>query len=164
MQTTWKTQLKYARYTNHLQFPLRCLHDNLIPNDVYLKPQLRDLKNRKILDKASGHLLQNRINENHNIRKALRSSIEKAKCDLSNTLNQEHLYHAENSQLNLLKKLAKARERQLRKFTKLHVWKHSQEQAETSSQTPISTDKSKCVIHLSSHNNNEYEKELLEKE
>ena len=64
-----KTELKYARYTNHLQYSLRCLHNNLIPNDLCLKPKLQDPKSRKILDKASRLLLQNRIHENHYIRK-----------------------------------------------------------------------------------------------
>ena len=52
-----KTQLKHARYTNHLRFSLRCLHNNLIPNDLYLKPKMQDPKSRKILDKASLLLL-----------------------------------------------------------------------------------------------------------
>ena len=86
-----KTQLKHARYTNHLRFSPRCLHNNLISNDLYLKPKLRYPKCHKILDKASRLLLQNRIHENHKIRKTLQSSIEKAKSDLFNTLNQEHL-------------------------------------------------------------------------
>ena len=56
-----KTELKHSRYTNRLQYSLRRLHINLIPNDLYLKPKLRDRKSRKILDKASRLLLQNRI-------------------------------------------------------------------------------------------------------
>ena len=63
-----KTQLKHARYTKHLRFSLRCLHNNLIPNDLYLTPKMQDPKSGKILDKTSRLLLQNRINENHNIR------------------------------------------------------------------------------------------------
>ena len=64
-----KTELKYARYTNHLRYSLRCLHNNLIPNDFYLKPKLQDPKSHKMLDKASRPLLQNRNHENHYIRK-----------------------------------------------------------------------------------------------
>ena len=84
-----KTELKYARYTNHLRCSLRCLHNNLIPNDLYLKPKLQDQKSRKILDKASRLLLQNRIHENHNIRKDLQSSIKQTTDNLSDTLTQE---------------------------------------------------------------------------
>ena len=83
-----KTELRYARYTNHLRYSLRCLHNNLIPNDLCLKPKLQDPKSRKILDKASRHLLQNRIHENHYIRKNLQSSIKQATDNLSNTLTQ----------------------------------------------------------------------------
>ena len=117
-----KTQLKSARYTNHLRFSLRCLHNNLIPNDLYLKPKMEDPKSRKILDKASHLLLQNRIHENQNIRKTLQSSIEKTKWDLSNALNQEHLsYMQKIHNSTYQKELAKAKERQLKIFTKLHV-------------------------------------------
>ena len=56
------------------------------------------------------------------------------------------------------KELAKAKERQLKKFTKFHVKKHGQ-QAETCN----STDKSKWVINIFSHDINKDEKELLEK-
>ena len=154
-----KTQLKHARYTNHLRFSLRCLHNNLIPNDLYLKPKMQDPKSRKILDKASRLLLQNRIHENHNIRKTLQSSIQKTKWELSNTLNQEHLsYMQKIHNSTYQKELAKAKERQLKKFTKLHVKKLVQ-QAETCN----STNKSKWVINLSSHDINKDEKELLEK-
>ena len=51
------------------------------------------------------------------------------------------------------KELAKANERQLKKFTKLHVKKHGQ-QAETCN----STDKSKWVINFSSYDINKDEK------
>ena len=81
-----KTELKYARYTNHLRYSLGCLHNSLIPNDLYLKPKLQDPKSRKILDKASRLLLQNRIHENHNIRKDLQSSIKQTTDNLSDTL------------------------------------------------------------------------------
>ena len=56
------------------------------------------------------------------------------------------------------KELAKGKERQLKKFTKLHVKKLAQ-QAETCN----STDKSKWVVNLSSHDISKDEKELLEK-
>ena len=46
-----------------------CLHNKLTPNDLYLKPKLQDPKGCKILDKASRLQLQNRIHENHYIRK-----------------------------------------------------------------------------------------------
>ena len=52
-----ETELKYARYTNHLRYSLRYFHNNLIPNDLYLKPKLPDPKSHKILDKASRFLL-----------------------------------------------------------------------------------------------------------
>ena len=84
-----KTELKYARYTNHLRYSLRCLHNNLILNDLYLKPKLQDAKSRKILDKASRLLLQNRIHENHYIRKNLNSSIKQTTDNLSDTLTRE---------------------------------------------------------------------------
>ena len=158
-----KTQLKHSRYTNHLRFSLRCLHNNLILNDLCLKPDLRDLKSRKILDKANRLLLQNRIHENHNIRKTLQSSIEKAKWDLSNTLNQEQLsYMQKTHNSTYQKELAKTGEHQLKKFTKLHVKKHGQ-QAETPPQTVDSIDKFKRGINLSRHDINKDEKELLEK-
>ena len=89
----------------------------------------------------------------------LQSSIEKTKWDLSNTLNQEHLsYMQKIHNSTYQKELAKAKEHQLKKFPKLHVKKLTQ-QAETCN----STDKSKWVINLSSHDINKDEKELLEK-
>ena len=116
-------------------------------------------KSCKILDKASRLLLQNRIHENHNIRKTLQSSTEKTKWDLSNTLNQEHLsYMQKIHNSTYQKELVKAKEHQLKKFTKLYVKKHGQ-QAETC----YSTDQSKWVINLSSHDINKDEKDLLEK-
>ena len=36
MQKTWKKEFKYVRYTNHLRYSLRCLHSNLIPDDLSL--------------------------------------------------------------------------------------------------------------------------------
>ena len=107
----------------------------LIPNDLYLKPKMQDPKSHKILYKASRLLLQNRIHENHNIRKTLQSSIEKTKWDLSNTLNQEHLsYMQKIHNSTYQKELAKAKKRPLKKFTKLHVKKLAQ-QAETCNST-----------------------------
>ena len=85
-----KMELKYVRYTNHLRYSLRCLYNNLIPNDLYLKPKLQDPKGRKILGKASRLLLQNRIHENHYIRKNLQSTIKQTTDNLSDTLTQEH--------------------------------------------------------------------------
>ena len=117
---------------------------------------MQDPKSRKILDKASRLLLQNRIHENHNITKTLQSSIEKTKWDLSDTLNQDHMsYMQKIHNSTYQKELAKAKERQLKKFTKLDEKKVAQ-QAETCN----STDKFKWVINLSSH---EDEKELPEK-
>ena len=51
------------------------------------------------------------------------------------------------------KELAKAKERQLKKFTKLHAKKHEQQ-----AQTCNSTDKYKWVINLSNHDVNKDEK------
>ena len=44
MQKTCKTELKYARYTNHLQYSLRCLHNNWFPNDLYLNQNCKTQK------------------------------------------------------------------------------------------------------------------------
>ena len=45
-RTLEKTRLKYERYTNHLHFSLGCHHNNLIPNDLYLKSKLKTPKSK----------------------------------------------------------------------------------------------------------------------
>ena len=57
--------------------------------------------------------------------------------DLSNTLKQEHLSYMQKIHNSThQKELAKPKECQLKKFTKLHVKKHGQ-QAETCNSTDI---------------------------
>ena len=59
------------------------------------------------------------------------SSIQKTKWDLYNTLNKEHLSHMQNIHNSTYQKeLVKAKEHQLKKFTKLHTKKLAK-QAET---------------------------------
>ena len=50
MENLKNTELKYTRYTNHLWYSLRCLHNNLIPNDLCLKP--KDKNHSKIQRKC----------------------------------------------------------------------------------------------------------------
>ena len=157
-----KTELKYARYTNHLRYSLRCLHNNLIPNDLYLKPKLQDPKSRKILDKASRLLLQNRIHENHNIRKDLQSSIKQTTDNLSDTLTQEHFTQMQDIHSKTYKhELGKSKERQLKKFNTLYQKRKDNQQKEINEQT-TTVDKSKWVINLSTYNITKDERELLE--
>ena len=115
-----KTKLKYARYTNHLRYSLKCLHNNLFPNDLYLTPKLQDPKSRKILDNASQRLLQNRIHENHYMRKNLQSSIKQTTDNLSDTLTQEHFTQMQEIHSKTYKhELEKIKERQLKKFNSI---------------------------------------------
>ena len=61
--------------------------------------------------------------------------MEKTKWDLSDTLNQEHLsYMQKIHNSTYQKELAKAKERQLKKFTKLHVKKLAHKQKHVTQQ------------------------------
>ena len=130
-----KTELKYARYTNHLRYSLRCLHNNLIPNDLHLKPKLRDPKSRKILDKAIRLLLQNRIREKHYIRKNLQPSIKQTTDNLSDTLTQEHFTKMQEIHSKTYKyELEKTKERQLKTFNTLYRKRKDNQQKEIDEQ------------------------------
>ena len=84
---------------------------------LYPKPKLQDPKSRKILDKASRLLLQNRIHENPYIRKNLQSSIKQTADNLSDTLTQEHFTQMQEIRRKTYKhELEKTKERQLKIF------------------------------------------------
>ena len=89
-RTLEKTRLKYARYTNHLRFSLRCHHNNLIPNDLYLKSKLKTPKSKQILERASHQLLQERIHINHNRRNRIKTSLDKQTDHIQSILQPEH--------------------------------------------------------------------------
>ena len=71
-----RTGIKYAKYTNHLRFSLRCHHNNLIPKHLHLKSRIKTSRSKQILDRASCQLLQGRININHNRRNHLKITID----------------------------------------------------------------------------------------
>ena len=78
-------------------------------------------KGRKILDKASCHLLQNRIHENHYIRKNLQSSIKQTTYNLLDTLTQEHFTQMQEIHSKTYKhELEKTKEWRLKKFNTLY--------------------------------------------
>ena len=89
-RTLEKTRLKYARYTNHLFFSFHCHHNNLIPNDLYLKSKLKTPKSKQILERASHQLLQERIHINHNRRNHIKTSLDKRTDDIQSILQPEH--------------------------------------------------------------------------
>ena len=158
-----KTELKYARYTNHLQYYLRRLHNNLIPNDLYLKPKPRGPKSRKILDKDSRLLLQNRIHENHYIRKKLQLSIKQTTDNLLDTLTQEHVTQMQEIHSRTYKhKHEETKTQHRKKFNTLYQKRKDNQQKEINEKTTTTINKSKWIINLSTYNITEYERELLE--
>ena len=160
-----RSELKCARYTNHLRYSLRSLHNNLITNDLYLKPKLQDPKSRKILDKSSRLLLQTRIHENHYIRKNLQSSVKQTTDNLSDTLTEEHFTHMQEIHSKTYKhELEKTKELQLKKCNTLYQKRKDNQQKEINKQTATTIDKSKWIINLSTYNITEDERELLENE
>ena len=157
-RTLEKTRLKYARCTNHLRFSLRCHHNNLIPNDLYLKSKLKTPKSKQILERASHQLLQDRIHINHNRRNRIKTSLDKQTDHIQSILQPEHhnqlvTYH-NNTYENETKKV---KNRHLKKFNNLlkkHL--HQQPPAENT------IDKSKWIVNLSSKTLTPAEENLLQ--
>ena len=89
-RTLEKKRLKYARYTNHLCFSLPCHHNNLIPNDLYLKSKLKTPKSKQILERASHQLLQERIHINHNRRNRIKIPLDEQTDHIQSILQPEH--------------------------------------------------------------------------
>ena len=144
--TLEKTRLKYARYTNHLRFSLRCHHNNLIPNDLYLKSKLKTPKSKQILERASHQLLQERIHINCNRRNRIKTSLDKQTDHIQSILQPEHYnqlvtYH-NNTYENETRKV---KNRHLKKFNNL-LKKHQHQQPPTEN----TIDKSKWIVNLSS--------------
>ena len=109
----------------------------LKPNDLYLKPKLQHPKSGKILDKASRLLLQNRIHENHYIKKNLQSSFKQITDNLSDTLTQEHFTQMQEIHSKTYKhELEKTKERQLKKFNTLYQRENTTNKKELMNKQP----------------------------
>ena len=144
-RTLEKTRLKYTRYTNHLRLSLRCHHNNLIPNDLYLKSKLKTPKSKQILKRATHQLLQERIHINHNRRNHIKTSLDKQTDHIQSILQPEHYnqlvtYH-DNTYENETKKV---KNRHLKKFNNL-LKKHQDQQPPTEN----TIDKSKWIVKVS---------------
>ena len=157
-----RTRIKYAKYTNHLRFSLRCHHNNLIPKDLRLKSRIKTIRSRQILDRASRQLLQERININHNRRNRLKISIDHQTQHLKSTLHPQHfedLHSLHNKTYS--REMAATKERHLKKHTTLSTQYQQKQVAELQNQ--IAIDKSKWVVNLSTKTLSLHEKDLLEK-
>ena len=157
-RTLEKTRLKYTRYTNHLRFSLHCHHNNLIPNDLYLKSKLKTPKSKQILERASHQLLQERIHINHNRKNRIKTSLDKQTDHIQSILQPEHYnqlvtYH-NNTYENETKKV---KNRHLKKFNNL-LKKHQDQQPPTEN----TIDKSKWIVNLSSKTLTPAEENLLQ--
>ena len=115
-----RTRFKYAKYTNHLRFSLRCQHNNLIQKDLCLKNRIKTSRSKQILDKASCQLLQERININHNRTNHLKISIDHQTQHLKSTLHPQHfedLHNLHNKTYS--REIAVTKERHLKKYITL---------------------------------------------
>ena len=79
-----RLRIKFGKYSNYLRFSLRCLHSDLLPNDLRIKCKVHTQRARNTLKRASKQLLQERIRLNHNKRAHIRREMEEAdamRCD-----------------------------------------------------------------------------------
>ena len=158
-RTLEKTRLKYARYTNHLRISLRCHHNNMIPNDLFLKSKLKTPKSKQILERASHHqLLQERIHINQNRTNCIKTSLDKQTNHIQSILQPEHYnqlvtYH-NNTYENETKKVKNC---YLKKFNNL-LKKQQHQQPPTEN----TIDKSKWIVNLPSKTLTPAEENLLQ--
>ena len=81
-----RLRIKYGKFSSHLRFSLRCLHSDLLPNDLRLKCKVPTKKARDICNRAGRLLLQERIHINDKKRKSLKNQIEIVESELKETL------------------------------------------------------------------------------
>ena len=143
-----RTRIKYAKYTSHLRFSLRCHHNDLIPKDLRLKSRIKTSRSKQILDRASRQLLQERININHNRRNRLKINIDQQTQHLKSTLNSQHFEELHNlHNKTYSREMAEKKERHLKKYMTLSMQDQQKQIAELQNQ--ITIDKSKWVVNLS---------------
>ena len=153
-----RLRIKFGKYSNHLRFSLRCLHSDLLPNDLRLKCKVHTQRAKNIIQRASKQLLQERIRLNHNKRVNLKKEIEQGDAALKNILSQEHydnvkLIHDSTQ----TREMNTSKERQLNKFNRLVSRKDNQ------TRTGDIVDKDRWIINLSDKQLSESQKSLLEK-
>ena len=152
-----RTRIKYAKYTNHLRFSLRCHHNNLIPKDLRLKSRIKTSRSKQILDRASCQLLQERININHNRRNRLKTNIDQQTQHLKSTLHLQHFEELHNlHNKTYSREMAETKERHLKKCMTLSTQDQQKQIAELQNQ--ITIDKSKWVVNLSTKTLSPHEK------
>ena len=136
-----RTRIKYAKYTNHLRFSLRCYHNNLIPKDLQLKSRIKTSRSKQILDRASRPLLQERSDINHNRRNRLKINIDLQTQHLKSTHPQhfEELHNLHNKTYS--REMVVTKERYLKRYTTLPTQDQQKQVAELQNQ--ITIDKSK---------------------
>ena len=154
-----RTKLKYGNYTNHLRFSLRCLHANLLPNDLQLKCKVNTSRSREILHKAGKFLLQERIHLNHVTRDGLKQKVEELSSKLTQKLSTEEYdkissIHAQNYE----KVMTSVKERHVRKFNCLVAKTARIDQA-----NKTIVDKERWIMNLSDKVLSETEISLLSK-
>ena len=63
-----RTRIKYAKYTNHLRFSLRCHHNNLIPKDLRLKSRIKTSRSKQaVFPRRSNISAYNLLTNHHSL-------------------------------------------------------------------------------------------------
>ena len=138
-----RTKIKYAKYTNHLCFSLRCHHNNLIPEDLRLKSRNRSSRSKQILNRANLQLLEERININYNRRNRLKINIDHQTQHLKSTLHPQYFEELHSLHIKTYSgEMAIIKERYLKKCTTLSTQDQEKQAAELQNQ--ITIDKFKC--------------------
>ena len=115
-----RKKLKFVRYSNHLRFSLRCLHNELVPKDLRPRCKVKTERCREAAHRFSRLQLQERIHLNHSTRDRIKASIDDLTVDIKKTLSTEDFAEVESLQkLRCDKIMSQVRERHVKKFNDL---------------------------------------------
>ena len=154
-----RLRIKYGKFSNHLRFSLRCLHSDLLPNDLRLKCKVPTKKARDICNRAGRLLLQERIHINDKKRKSLKNQIEIVESELKETLTSEQ-YEGVKSihDFTASRESENSKERQVQKFERLLTRKEKENHNNVMEKV---VDKDKWIINLSEKQLSDGAKSLL---
>ncbi|XP_072014899.1 uncharacterized protein [Amphiura filiformis] len=121
-----KTSRKLADYRNHLRFNLKCLHTDITPRSLWIKPLVRGYRAERIIHKAQKGLINERIRQTNFTINVLKGQIE----DISKKLNRllpSDIYEQvqEFTTRGQLDQHRKVKERQQNKYSRLNSRKDS---------------------------------------
>ena len=115
-----RLRLRSSDYKNHRIFSLRCIHKELIPVSIKLKPTLDTLKARQIIRKAEKDLLQARIKAINSILEQVDRETQECRAKLASIILQERLEQCQDF-INKVSELRfnKVKQRQINKLNHL---------------------------------------------